>query len=733
MILDADLLGPMVTSLQTYYQGYIIGWDITIEDDNGFNNGYVKISSNYFGRISNSGFGDVKYPLHLSEGNKYVGIYKIRISIPHNVAENYTLSLYAMDNGGNIATSFVEREIPEYAKGKQIFVYADPFMKIYGTPIERNLTIVTDPGTETESVPPKLTRFSVTNPIIDVGVFNVSTKILFEIADNTNIDKANPPTVYISSMYEAFAEFKPEFISSNVTHASYSSPIILPYGFGTDNLLFISIYGISDIYYNLAGYTPLDLSSAKFSFTLSRQFSKSYPYLERYDPISRDGGQITIYGYQFGTDINQISFNLEPITGEVNMNLTNSAIRSLGNSYIIIDFPSFGKFDQLLLVLTKSATFSSNTFSIYPTEQLDLPNITPLTPTPHPVTPTPKQCPGNPICSGKGDCKNSECKCFKNFFGPDCSSQLIPTPPPKVNPSTPGTNTTVISPNDNTLISELSIDSLRELNDIGNVVAEYKLSNYSWNFENRTKKEGNIDFIEYRYSTIIKNTTLFNITIQYFLNEYNYSYAGDTYTMSKSSLKYSISMSTYEFQTNINQLQVIISATLIGSNGDCSSKSFGTTSTTSDGQDQQQLQWIKLKVGYESLYGRFIEKAVIDDEVMIVINKVLDDQYQPISTTSTTQSFIGINIPHFNQYVLIDPDFSILVDNSPASDDPNSKCNSKSNGLNKYQIAGIAIGVVVIALSVAGAIIYITLKNKRQAKAMANLNMKMQKLQSDKL
>ncbi|EFA78774.1 EGF-like domain-containing protein [Heterostelium album PN500] len=730
---NADLLGPIVTSIKTFYQANVIGWEITIEDDvNGFSNGYLNVTSNYHSGPIAPG------PIYFRVtdrvgGDQYVGIYILRISIPHNVAENYTLSLYAVDNGGNIATSFADREIQGFKKPNQIdFVYTDPFMKIYGTEMEKNLTIITNPRTEKEGVAPKLDRFSVTRPIVDVGVSNISTTILYQISDNTNIDTDHAPTIYVSSMYEATVEFQSALLSSNSTHASFSCQIILPYGFGSTDF-YISIYGISDIYYNLIGYTPLELSASSFSFGLKRQFSKTYPYLESYEPISKDGGQLTIYGYQFGTDLNQISFKLSPPNGEVMINLTRSSVSLLGNSYIIINFPSFGNFYSLELVLMKS-TFSSNVLTIYPTSPLELPNVTP-TPTPTstttqpPVTPTPKQCPGNPTCTGNGNCVNSECKCFKNFFGPDCSSQLIPSPPPNVNPSTPGTNTTVITPNDNTLISELSIDSLRELNDIGNVVAEYKLSNYSWNFENLTKVN-DPDFIEYRYSTLIKNTTQFNITIQWFLNEFNYSFAGDNYTMSKSSLKYSISISTYEFLTNLNQLQVIMSATLIGANDDCSSKSFGTTST-SDGKDQQ-LQWIKLKVGYESLYGRFIEKAVVDDDAMIVINRVLDDQYQPISTTSTTQSFIGIDIPHFSRSVLIDPDFSILVDNTPASDDPNSKCNSKSSGLSKYQIIGIAVGAAVIAIAIAGTITYITLKNKRQAKSIEELNMKMQKLKSDK-
>eukprot|EP01132_Coremiostelium_polycephalum_P008549 gene8549-10512_t len=62
-------------------------------------------------------------------------------------------------------------------------------------------------------------------------------------------------------------------------------------------------------------------------------------------------------------------------------------------------------------------------------------------------------------------------------------------------------------------------------------------------------------------------------------------------------------------------------------------------------------------------------------------------------TTSSTQSFIGMNIPAYQRLVELDPDFTLLVDFNSASSNKNALC-SKSSGLSSGAIAGIVVGCV---------------------------------------
>ncbi|KAK5575303.1 hypothetical protein RB653_010561 [Dictyostelium firmibasis] len=94
------------------------------------------------------------------------------------------------------------------------------------------------------------------------------------------------------------------------------------------------------------------------------------------------------------------------------------------------------------------------------------------------------------------------------------------------------------------------------------------------------------------------------------------------------------------------------------------------------------------------------------------------------SDTHAQQSYIGITIPHYNKLISIDPDFSVLIDQHPASkSSDNSICSNKS-GLTKGQISGIVIGAVGFAAVIVISVIYSVNKTKKNKKLLNSISKK---------
>ncbi|KAM9942273.1 hypothetical protein ACTFIT_005650 [Dictyostelium discoideum] len=121
----------------------------------------------------------------------------------------------------------------------------------------------------------------------------------------------------------------------------------------------------------------------------------------------------------------------------------------------------------------------------------------------------------------------------------------------------------------------------------------------------------------------------------------------------------------------------------------CSDKQFGEK--TDEFYDISN--YLKIKVDDHSLYGRFIKRAIVDFLVKTKSNELLDSSINSISSSSSSQSFIGIILPNYANSIIIDPDFSVLIDSKSASSSDNSICTTINDSkLTKAQLAGIIVG-----------------------------------------
>ncbi|KAF2072439.1 hypothetical protein CYY_006251 [Polysphondylium violaceum] len=494
--------------------------------------------------------------------------------------------------------------------------------------------------------------------------------------DSVGLSQRHTPVCYFQD-YTNFVTV-PSSIKTvtNINSITYECSTTLPLGFGDESNILLSIYGISNNYYNLVGYSAIDLQQ-KFGSNL---FIKTVyqPTITSHSEFSYLGGKLVINGYDFGD------------------NGDNSVIITYINQTVLTPTPSSNTQNQLTI---DNVPPTNNSFTIQLVNKHDrksnLLTINPVVP--------PRVCSsdcGEPF--GYGYCNSrGGCTCLGDRTGPDCMA-LIDTPVVTPNPNTPSVNVSTGNSSNTetpTFTSFISVVSLRELDLTGTIVNEYIFDNSKWVFNS---KDNDTEAYRYQY-TITKTNINTNITstIQVFSQSINITFGNQHLQMHPSSIKFTFNISSYAFSKSTNSLQLVMLATFKSKETDvCSFTEFAPFSDTDE--------YLKIQIQDRSLFGRFIKYGIIDGREQVVTNTFLKDL--SVSKSDESQSFIGLNIPYYTQHALLDPDFSVLVDQNKAGNRENSICPQKDKGLSRGQIAGIVVGGVVFLVIVGAFVIYILSK-----------------------
>ncbi|EFA74860.1 hypothetical protein PPL_11894 [Heterostelium album PN500] len=639
LIIDSakiDYQPPVITNILKFPTG----WDITISDPiNGLKIAYFNVTSD----LDPLPYQYTFTPSDAISGDLNSGVYRINLNGVMCVNQNFSFidGVKLVDNGGNFAQSF-------YANQESYF---DPF-EMYPDVDSANLLYSCD--SKPDTTPPSLVVRVDANQPQYISVFvNASDP-------DSGISSRHNPVVYITGLGDEFI-VPMTHIEAYQFYTIYQELIKVPFNFGIERTQFgIGVYGICN---NQLNYFA-SVSIQSFNYTFS-----NFAVLQGASQISEEGGALTISGAGFGN--NSLS-----ITPYVRYSLDSHYVPISSPSFLtftnaIINIPAFGSNGYAELYFNYSQGYVTNILRIIPSV-VQLPTQTP--------SGTPASCPQS--CSGHGDCTPTGCLCNSGWAGPTCSLQLIDV---TTNVDSTKPTTTQIDKS-NTLNSLISISSIRELDSQGNTVLEFGL-NDNWSFENKSTTDTTL----YQFSTTLASnrTTRLNVTLQYFEKQSNYSFGNKEYSMSPSSMKYSILIDSYQFKDKLNTLQLVINATLSLSDSDSSC----ITSDFSDDTQSSEIQYLKLQINGKTLFARFINFGIIDYRIQSLTNKLIspDQQHSGESSTITT-SLVGINIPYYESSVLLDPDFSLLVDQDP------NKCGQSNSGLSNAKIAGIIVGSVVFGV-----------------------------------
>ncbi|KAM9959831.1 hypothetical protein ACTFIR_000932 [Dictyostelium discoideum] len=699
-----DSYGPIVTSIVRYQDQSstaTLGWFFTIEDEiNGFKDGYVTIRGSIDSSLYN-------FTLKLSDmvigsGDKWKGNYIISIPYILNdcVSQNYEI-YYAVfiDTFGNVNKYYKRQTNIELDGEVNVDSSANPFIK-YINDMSILQVSTLNMCNKTDSTLPELKRFWVSRSSIDVGSLERLIVFDFNAQDLDGLKDDQYPIVYITDMNSRIHECISTIVTKNRTDIEYTCTMEVPIGFSHPYGFLISVYGFINRGGSYSGYSASDLKDSGFTwFVETKEFSVTQPIITDSSAIDNDGGDLWLYGRGFKSTNNVVILSSN---GE-----SYSSVMTVSSDSVILIKNVKPTNDSINVQLTniQQPTILSNTFTIFPKVyyfNYSAPTPTPtFTSSPTPTstnspTPTnkPQICLGNPVCGGseKGYCKeNVGCICYSPYVGLDCSSKVIIIPQPKPNEDKPtiiidNKNNNSSNVNNNYQIkSNISIIAIREVNSVnGEQVKIHYIDKWYYNSISPT--------ISNYQSTIINNniTTTINATLEWFENKSNITFANQELIMNPSTIKYTVELSSYKFSNKLNNLQVIMEAQIQSNENDiCSGKEFGDTTLDNS-------NYIKLQVSSNSIYGRFLKRGIVDGKTVTISNELLDSKLNSISNENNVHSYIGIVIGQYETSVIIDPDFSLLLDNQAVnSNSPNSICSSSESSLTKSQLAGIIVGSIV--------------------------------------
>ncbi|KAN0031158.1 hypothetical protein ACTA71_010239 [Dictyostelium dimigraforme] len=736
-----DNYGPIVTSIIKYPTQAVLGWLFTIEDEiNGFKDGYVTVRGSIDSSVYNITFSSSDLVIG-GGGNKWKGDYLIKIPFISNdcVSQNYVITFAVFtDTFGNRNKYYRWRENSEGTIQQQsVDSSSNPFINFINDSSILEVSADDSLCGKTDSTPPSLTNFWASKISMDVGSLDRTITFKFSGQDLDGLMNDQYPIVYITDMNSRIYECISTIVSKNRTDIDYICTMEVPVGFSHPYGFLISVYGFINRGGSYSGFSSSELKKLGFNwFVETKAYSVSQPIITGSSGIDNDGGNLWLYGRGFN------SVNLVSLSSLVNTYSLNISI--ISDSVVLIkDVLPTNISIIVQLSCTPQVIIQSNTFTIIPTVyNLNLPSTptqtptqtstptstqtptqtptptstqtptqTPtLTPTPTPTsTNKPQNCIGNPVCGGpeQGYCKeDAGCICYSPFIGLDCTSKIIIMPQPKPNEDKP---TTIIENSNNNssnvnnnyqVTSNISIIAIREVNSVtGEQVKIHYIDKWYYNRISST--------ISNYQSTILNNniSTTINATLEWFENKSNITFANQELIMNPSTIKYTVELSSYKFSNQLTNLQVIIEAQIQSNENDdiCSGKEFGDTTLDNS-------NYIKLQVSSNSIYGRFLKRGIVDGKTVTITNELLDSKLNSISKENNVQSYIGIEIGQYQTSVIIDPDFSLLLDNQAVnSDSPNSICSSSSTSLTKGQLAGIIIGATLFFIVIVLVIIKILL------------------------
>ncbi|KAM9969887.1 hypothetical protein ACTFIR_001724 [Dictyostelium discoideum] len=712
-----DIQGPIFTNIIKNPNGKF-GWIVTIEDSiNGLDYGIISI----FGLLDSSTYNFTIKPSNAINGNKWKGDYEIFIpydSLSKCISQQYMIKFVELfDSQGNSATFIKYLRIRD---GSTIVkTLTNPFINFMNdiNIIKINYTCPNEVIGSTS--PPSLISFTISKSSIDVGLIN-TVDFNFQVNDSLGIKDYQYPIVYLTTSKLDIIECVSN-LTSKLTN-QFKCSIEIPIGFGYPNGILVSVYGFisnGGFYSGFCSQQLLEMNFANFIST-NQTYTINQPYIKSSNKFSNQGGTLWIYGRGFANDsIVEIKFKDNGFTS-----FTQQQTNLIYSSAISIE--NVRSTNLPFVVIVKSSSKISNEFIINPI-LFNFNYTDPSSSSPLPTNP-PKKCLGNPECGGvnNGYCNNGiGCVCYTPWVGEDCTSKVIVIPQPSTNTTNPTTDIPINvtdSTQNNLYRSLISLVSLREL-DFNNKQVK------SFNFEKWVYSEINNTTNKYLTTISNKNSvgeiveTNITVVLQWFEKNDTVIFAGQTLRMNPSSIKYTVNITSYSFAQNLNHLQLIMSASLQSSKTDdiCSSKLFGNTS------DGDNSNFMKLKVNDHSVYGRFIKRAIVDNKIISVDNNILDDYSTDTNSNShTSETFIGISIPFYNYNVLVDPDFSVLVDSNPSSsNDENSICTSSSSKLSGAQLAGIIIGSVAFAAILVFIASYAIIQGRKERKYLNDMNNKL--------
>ncbi|GAM26407.1 hypothetical protein SAMD00019534_095820 [Acytostelium subglobosum LB1] len=372
---------------------------------------------------------------------------------------------------------------------------------------------------------------------------------------------------------------------------------------------------------------------------------KKDPFITNTSSLSEEGGMLTIVGGNFGNDTKMISVNVG------SYQCTNVTFLKTNESIIC----GLSRLDPIsYIIFVKVNQTSSNGYYI----------------TIRASTPIQDFCTNN-NCSGNGLCSQGYCQCLPGFTGSLCERK---TSTSDIIPSADIPSMTMVVGNESYTISLVSVD---EMLDTDSLYKSINLKQQRWKLSTTYSK--------WTYQTSLPNGALINSTFEYFKDPLNVTFGRQVIVMDANSLKLSVSISNWTFQSQMSTLTLNIATDAsINSSSTCiksSNTSIMTQRSIVDGRDV--IARIKTKV---------------DGSLFIY----------------------GMSVPYFSMSALFDPDYSVFL----TLDSEKDQCSTKVADEDMWKIlTGAIIGGIVV-LSIVTAVTVLLIKKYKHEDATKKMHAK---------
>ncbi|EFA82581.1 hypothetical protein PPL_04271 [Heterostelium album PN500] len=299
-------------------------------------------------------------------------------------------------------------------------------------------------------------------------------------------------------------------------------------------------------------------------------------------------------------------------------------------------------------------------------------------------------------CSSNGKCNiaTGVCECNEGWIGMDCSKKVSTTPIP-VNPPAVVDNTTNVElgTTKKDITFNVNITEIREITDLGDTVKQYFIKDIKWFDVQQTNNS-------YTYSGRFKNDDKLQVDIimQMFVNDTEYNFAGDIFSIPANSVKYQVHLYNWTFSDKLNSLQVLFltQAQLQVQQG-CQTQQSGIGDTSSN--TESSLRMMEINQGNGILQAYYSDRMVVDGRIrnskVSMINST-DDSVKQINSLypNNLNILTAITIEHFDNDAIVDPNFGSLL----IQDDDNSE-ECGSNDDKKWKLPVIIVCSVVGGLA----------------------------------
>ncbi|KYQ93079.1 tenascin C [Tieghemostelium lacteum] len=383
-----------------------------------------------------------------------------------------------------------------------------------------------------------------------------------------------------------------------------------------------------------------------YIFEYDIRLVRGWPLLTSYISSPRSGGAAQLFGvFGNGSTIENSNITLYD---------TNCPIGFINNTYIQFTAPP-GSGRAMMNLTVQGKSLVANYYYLEDNR------------------PCPSNCNGNGICQSDGFSNN--CYCMPGWIGSDCSI-VGDQSPVKIN-NTNGQ--TEISNED--IQFGIRLISLQELHFNGNIEREIPFQ--TWSLQDN---QNSSNIVQYQLK---HEDSVITYTIEQVLQDRNQTFAGVDIHLKKDTIKLTVNISNWQFYQSLNTLRLIMHS-YVQSKSDCEA------TINRQGQTNESIDYFTIQKDGNIFYGKFIDRVLSDGRSAYSSTIFL-------GSNDTTIRY-GITLPHFTREVLLDPDFSVLVDGLFDG------CDNSSNAVRKWLIPTVVLVSIFGVLSIILVIIFFVRK-----------------------